>query len=161
MIRNQLDGTIVKVHVEHLRKANLDDWEIPKDNSGKPSKKATYVVPPEDSDTDSNSDNMGSKNVLAKLAKKYRKENENSDEEDDIPLKELSKRLKQRDSIESDAEDTSDAESMNQDIQSLESLSEVSDYAISVNETSCKPNRLKVGRRDKVKLLLRSIAGIL
>ena len=74
---------------------------------------------------------------------------------------ELSKRLKQRDSIKSDAEDTSDAESMNQDIQSLESLSEVSDDAMSVNETSCKPNRLKVGRRDKVKLLLRSIAGIL
>ena len=52
VISNQLDGTIVKVYVEHLRKANLDDWEIPKDNSGKPSRKATYVVPPEDSDTD-------------------------------------------------------------------------------------------------------------
>ena len=109
------------------------------------------------------SGNMGSKNVLAKLAKKYRKENEDSDEEHYIyiPLMELIKRLKQRDSTESGAEGTSDAESMNQDIQSLEYPSEVSDDAMSVNETSSKPVRLKVGRTDKVKLLLRSVAGIL
>ena len=31
LIRNQLDGTITKVHAEHLRLANVDEWD--KDNT--------------------------------------------------------------------------------------------------------------------------------
>jgi hypothetical protein len=35
-IRNQLDDTIAKAHAEHLRLANVDEWDIPKDNTTKP-----------------------------------------------------------------------------------------------------------------------------
>ena len=48
--------------------------------------------------------------------------NEDADGEDDITLIELFKRLKQRDSIESDVEDTSDIDSMNRNIQSFKYL---------------------------------------
>ena len=30
-IKNQLDGTVTKAHAEHLRLANVDEWDIPKD----------------------------------------------------------------------------------------------------------------------------------
>ena len=29
MIRSQLDGNVTKVHAQHLRPANLNEWEIP------------------------------------------------------------------------------------------------------------------------------------
>ena len=50
-IRNQLDGTITKVHAEYLRLANVDEWD--KDNTNKPIRKATYVINPDISDSDS------------------------------------------------------------------------------------------------------------
>ena len=33
IIKNQLTGTTSKAHAVNLRKANLDDWEIPKDKT--------------------------------------------------------------------------------------------------------------------------------
>ncbi len=29
VIRNQLDGVVVRVHAEHLRLAKVEEWEIP------------------------------------------------------------------------------------------------------------------------------------
>jgi hypothetical protein len=60
-IKNQLDGKVTKAHKELLRLAKLDEWEIPKNDQGRPLRKAAYVVPPEsESDTpesDGESDN--------------------------------------------------------------------------------------------------------
>lgn len=99
--------------------------------------KAAYVVPPEsetensdneDSEIDldpqpineslSNSDEEPSEKVpLSKLAKRYRKERDDLSSEDDIPLMELSKRIKQRDAFrpETDEQVNEDEPSVNDD----------------------------------------------
>ena len=68
-----------------------------------------------DSDLSSYSSNDEEDNTpLSKLANKYRKERENSSSEDDIPLWELSKRLKTKDKVNSNAPldtDSSDQDS--------------------------------------------------
>ena len=85
----------IKSHAEYLRRANVEEWEIPFDDSGKPYRRAVYVVPPQETsseeDSGSESDNG---DPLRKLAKKYRWEREYSSEEEDIPLAKLAGRLK-------------------------------------------------------------------
>ena len=44
-LKNQLDCTIIKTHVEHLWLAQLDNWDIPKNKKGKPACKVTYAAP--------------------------------------------------------------------------------------------------------------------
>ena len=39
-----------------LRLANIEDWQISKDETGKRLRGAAYVIPPESSDSDSDSD---------------------------------------------------------------------------------------------------------
>ena len=80
-----MNGSTCKVHAEMLRLANIDDWQISKDETGRRWRDAAYVIPPEPSDSDSDSDpemNL----PLAKLAKRYRHESETSEDEEDIPL---------------------------------------------------------------------------
>ena len=93
-IRNQLDDTIAKAHAEHLHLANVDEWDIPKDNTNKPIR---HVINPEISDSDSISSEISENNIgLNKIDKRYRKEHDTSSDEEDIPLMELSNKLKQR-----------------------------------------------------------------
>ena len=110
LIKNQLDGSVSKVHAEMLRAANVEDWETSK-YMGRRLRDTAYVVPPEASESSSESDPEA--NVpLNKLAEKYRHERDNSDNEDDIPLMELAKRLKARDQhikSESSCEEDMDA----------------------------------------------------
>lgn len=104
LIKNQLDGSVSKVHAEMLRLANIEDWNTSK-YCGRRLRDAAYVIPPEASDSSSDSD--PEVNVpLDKLAKKYRHEREDSDSEDDIPLMELAKRVKARDQPEIKAQST-------------------------------------------------------
>lgn len=160
-IKNQLDGKVTKAHKELLRFANIDEWDIPKDDGGRPLRKAAYVMPQDsesdngdadiDNDTNDESNQEPSSDVksgavsvssdkdslrvnesfdeelsaesdgddenapLAQLARKYRKERDNSSSEDDIPLFELQKRLRGQDNndmtfdgiVDSDIEDGS------------------------------------------------------
>lgn len=95
----QLDGSVSKVHAEMLRLANIEDWEIPKDQNDRQLRDAAYVIPPQASESSSSSDSDSDPEMnipLAKLARKYRHERDNSDSEDDIPLMELAKRLRVR-----------------------------------------------------------------
>ena len=77
-----------------MRKANIEDWDIPRDDEGKPKRRTAYVIPPDESDTsDSSSEDS---EPLANLARRYRKESKernNSDNENEIPQLELRKRL--------------------------------------------------------------------
>ncbi len=57
-------------------------------------RKAAYVIPHEDSESEEESDRED--DPLSKIARKYVRERENSDDEEDIPLMELAKRLKAR-----------------------------------------------------------------
>ena len=96
IIKNQLTGSTTKAHARHLRPANIDNWEIPKENQGRPLRKSIYVVPPEDSNDNISTDESDEDIPLAKIAKKYRKERDDWSSEEDIPLMELKKRLRNK-----------------------------------------------------------------
>jgi hypothetical protein len=95
MIKNQLTGKTTKAHAEQIRLASLE-WEIPKQAHKQNMRNATMAVPVEtDSDIKSSSESDDD-TPLAKIAKRYRRENETSDEEDNIPLVELGKCFRAR-----------------------------------------------------------------
>ena len=80
-----------------LRLANVDDWQISNDENNRKIRDAAYVIPPQASDSEIDSDSDPEMNIpLDKLAQRYRHERETSEDEDDIPLLELRKRLKSR-----------------------------------------------------------------
>ena len=93
-----MNGTVTKTHAEHIRLANLDEWEIPKDKKGRPMHKATYVAPMSSTSNDDESSNEDP--PLAKQVKRCRKQRETSSDEDDIPLMELAKRMHEKDADE-------------------------------------------------------------
>ena len=77
IIKNQLDGSLCKVHAEMLRLAKIDDWQISKDENQKRLRDAAYVLPPEAPDSETESDSDPDMNIpLSKFAKKYRQERE-------------------------------------------------------------------------------------
>jgi hypothetical protein len=212
VIKNQLDGTTVKVHADLIKPAKIDDWVISQDNNGRPIRNATYVVPPditteEDSEIDQNIEsereqkpqleakrelvnNRGSSSedtkndIPSKLINKYKKERENSDSDDNIPLLELAKRLKNRSRTKRVSEissNSSDDDPKNQKENTMTvdaTDDEMSDDAMSVNQVSrgkrdSKSNSRKRKCRQlfsktaisndscKVKKLLEAIVGIL
>ena len=112
VIRNQLEGKTVKVHARHLKLAKVDNWEIPKTSEGRPICKAVYVLPPPDIDKNS-SDFSASESVnpQRKLAAKYCREREDSDDEEDIPLMELAKHMKARECREAEEKTPMSSES--------------------------------------------------
>ncbi len=107
-----------------LRAANIDEWDIPKTPEGRPMRKAAYVVPPEDSESEEDTE---VEEPRRKIAKRYRHERDDSDDEDDIPLMELKKRLKARDEgareqLHSESKDASLDESRLDEIEPLDLL---------------------------------------
>ena len=90
IIKSQLDGSTSKVHAEMLRHANIEDWEITEDSNNRRLRDAAYVIPPQTSESSSDSESDPDMNVpLAELSKRYRHERQDSDSEDNIPLMEL------------------------------------------------------------------------
>ena len=161
VIRNQLDGKTTKTHAEHLRKANIENWDIPIDTEGKPKRRAAYAVPPDESDSDdSNSDDSV---PLAKLAKRYRKERENSDNEDVIPQLELRRRLNRAESEKSETNsENDDSESMSQDESTNDPIKEP-DQIMDIDPVTreLRDESLNDSQKKKMKKLLQCIAGIL
>ena len=92
-----MTGKSTKAHARHLRPANIDNWEIPKDKLGRHLRKSVYVAPLDESE-DSLSDAPSSEVELprAKMTKWARKEREDWSSEDDIPLMELKKRIRNK-----------------------------------------------------------------
>lgn len=56
-IKKQLDGKLTKAHKELLRFAKIDELDIPKDDGGRPLRKAKYVMP-QDSEPDNGDDDI-------------------------------------------------------------------------------------------------------
>ena len=110
VIKNQLDGSTSRVHAEMLRAANIDEWVIQTSTDGRPLRKTAYVIPPEESSNEESSDTK-QEGPYEKLAKKYQKERDDSDEEDNIPLMELAKRLKARDAMKQEENEESNMDS--------------------------------------------------
>ena len=52
-IRSQLGGDVVTVHSNNIRLANTDKWIVPRSAEPKLTHRAQYVIPPSESDTDS------------------------------------------------------------------------------------------------------------
>ena len=92
-----MTGKSTKAQARYLRPANIDNWEIPKDKVGRHLRKSVYVAPPNESE-DSLSDAPSSEVEMpsAKMTKWARKEREDWSSEDDIPLMELKKRIRNK-----------------------------------------------------------------
>ena len=92
-----MTGKSTKAHARYLRPANIDNWEIPKDKVGRHLRKSVYVAPLNESE-DSLSDAPSSEVEMpsAKMTKWARKEREDWSSEDDIPLMELKKRIRNK-----------------------------------------------------------------
>ncbi|MCG8075689.1 MAG: hypothetical protein JAY75_05545, partial [Candidatus Thiodiazotropha taylori] len=149
IIKNQLDGSTSKVHAEMLRLANIADWNTAK-STGQRLRDAAYVVPPEVSD--SNSDSDPEMNVpLNKLAKKYRHEREDSDSEDDIPLMELSKRLKARNQVKNEAS-SSEEENMDYDGMSSQEMQIDEVKVKKTKQSKCKKSS-NVSEKDYLEIM--------
>ncbi|VDI83414.1 Hypothetical predicted protein [Mytilus galloprovincialis] len=94
-----------KVHLEHLKKAKIDEWVIPTNLKGRQLRKTNYVVPPEDSD-ESDSE-LPVANPRERLINRYRQERETSSDEDDIPLAELKQKIANRNRRENEEDKSS------------------------------------------------------
>ena len=106
VFKNQLDGSVAKkVHLEHLKKAKIDEWVIPTNLEGRQLRKPNYVVPPEDSD-ESDSE-LPVANPRERLINRYRQERETSSDEDDIPLAELKQKIANRNRRENEEDKSS------------------------------------------------------
>ena len=109
IIKNQLDNQIVRCHVDQVRKANIEDWCVPKTTPPgiRPIRNCRYLNAPHQSDQSATSscDESDSTEQLAmnrkfnkakrKLTKMHRNVRDNSSDEDDIPLRQLQMRLRQ------------------------------------------------------------------
>ena len=78
-----------------MRLANLGDWEIPKDKYGRPKRRVKYVAPLSDSSDEGDDELYDIEKPYSTLAKKYKRERETSSDEDNIPLMELTKRMRE------------------------------------------------------------------
>jgi len=95
IIRDQLTGNSTKAHAQHLKPANIDEWEIPKTSSIKNMRKSKFVVSPETSGSDLSSEE-DEITFEDRLIRKHRNERETSSDEDEIPPMELKKRIRNR-----------------------------------------------------------------
>ena len=135
--KNQLDGSTSRVHAEMLRAANIDECVIPTSTDGRPLHKTAYVIPPEDSSDEESSD-TDQEGPYEKLTKTYQKEKADSDDEDNIPLMELAKRLKARDAMKQEENKESNRDScVDKSRGSVEQLIDFDPETDSGSETEC------------------------
>ena len=95
---NQLDGKNVESHAGDIKLAKVDDWHIPETEIGQPCRKAIHVAPPvsDESSSDAGSDESEPENAQEKLVRRACHEREDSAEENEIPIMELTKRIRER-----------------------------------------------------------------
>lgn len=155
-IRNQLDCTVTKAHAEHLRLANVDEWDIPKDDANKPIRKANYVISPDISDSDGTSSTTSDDDApLTKIANRYRKERDNSSDEEDIPLMELSNKLKQQQRRLQHENEVDSSSDMHSELESDNSENEMS-----VGEVNVKVKQIPK-HKQKLIAMIKTMAGML
>ena len=167
--------TYAKVHAEQLRLANIEEGEIPKDNLGRKLRQGAYVVPPNDPDSNSSDESEMEQEPTQKMIKRRRQERDASTDEDDIPLMELAKRLKERDARNKAVNNTDKLSPGTEldDSNSESDGSDISDDKMSVNalfgnlkkpKTRSQSKRKSKQKTDKdrnMKDLLLAVAGLL
>ena len=170
-----MSGQTAKAHAEQLRLADIEEWDIPKDKLGRNLRRAAYVVPPNDPHSNSSDESEMEQQPTQKMIKRRRQERDASTDEDDIPLMELAKRLKERDARNKAAKNT-DKLSSGTELDNSNSESDgsyTSDDRMSVNALFGSPKKAKTHRQSKrkskqktekdknVKDLLLAVAGLL
>lgn len=90
-----MERSNAETHSDHIRLAKIDEWEVAKTGLGRPIRKAAYVAPP-DSEGCVTADSSDDEAPLVKLARKYRKVRDDSEDEEDIHLFEVGHRLQAR-----------------------------------------------------------------
>ena len=163
VIKNQLNGKTIKAHAGHLKLAKIHDWEIPLTATGKPRRKANFVVAPESDDSEETEGSSESEreNPIDKVVPKYRRERDDSDEEDDIPPMELRKRIRNRERRErEETSPISDNDSVLSDADSMGTVDyDWSDY-MNVDAITNKRNGVAKERQIKVKNLFSAIVDM-
>ena len=169
IIKNQLNGSTTKVHAQHLKPAFVETWDLPKSNDTRKLRKSTFVVPPESSDNEMDTDNDTNESSESeipfqeRLIRKYRRERDTSSDEDDIPLMELKKRVRSRDQNKHISESSEDSDEdyeiplsklkdklgRNKKLSKTSDDTDISseDEAMYVNYVDTK----SIGRRNKIK----------
>ena len=74
--------------------------EIRKDRKGRLTRRARFVAPLSSSSDEGDNELSDDERPLSKIAKKYRRERETSSDEDNIPLMELAKRMREQELAE-------------------------------------------------------------
>ena len=161
VIRNQLNGKLVRAHANSLRLSNLE-WKVPKSDD-KIRKANLSVIPPSDDEDMGNSSSDSDETIIydpEKYLQKERKILEDSDEsQDGIPRFELQKRLRHRDRRlkgndlnSSVSDDNDDDEEVDMEI-----------GAINQNKKRQLPlkERQTKESKSKTKALLKAIMGML
>ena len=151
------------MHAGHLKLAKIYDWEIRLTATGKPGRKANFVVDPDsdDSEETEGSSESGLENPIDKVVPKYRRERDDSDEEDDIPSMELRKRIRNRERREhEETSPISDNDSVLSDADSMETDDYGwSDY-MNVDAITNKRNSVAKRHQSKVKNLLSALVDM-
>jgi hypothetical protein len=161
-IRDQLNGTETKSHVQHLRLAPVGDWQIPEYPDGRTPRKATQAAPPDSSSNESSSDDEQA-HPLHRQIQKARNERSSSSEEDDIPLMELRRRLRTREKREnSNSTSVPETDPAKTDSSEEEEILSESneEERMEVNEVNLHANKKKEKKRQTVKKLLTTIADL-
>ena len=173
-----------------MRLANIDDWEITREDKERQMRKARMVASPDNSDSEPEAEPP-----LAKLTKMKRRHRSGSSSEEDIPLLELQNRIKVRNrqlkreyanrdvSLSTDSSSESDLKirrSVHNDDSSLEGKdnqdqtpmhydSETDEYYTDVGSTVPKQesmeedqvNSVDNNQKEQVKQLLNAVIGLL
>ena len=168
VIKNQLNGTSTTSHASHLRKANVDEWQIPSTNETHTTRKSTLAAPIESSDADAESSDSDNLPPLHKIAKHYRQERSNSSNESDIPLAELAKRLnynKNQELSESCNPENKSERAVDNQMTIDDSSDDLSgvDMSIAALRTIQNKRRKKTNRQKKAitaEVMLKAIVGL-
>ena len=178
VLRNQLDSKTVESHADDIKLAKVDNWHIPETEIGQPRRKAAYVAPPasDESLSEAGSAESESENAQEKLVRRARHEREDSDEENEIPKMELTKRIRERELREQDeqayaseemqsADDADSDATIDYDLSDsmlIEGVQKVATESEGVKRTRSKrTQRSKKNQNLKLRTLLSAIAGMI
>ena len=156
-IRNQVDGKVIKAHARNLRLANLAEWPEP-EQQGRPIRRAALAA--EDSSSEPNS-SSSEEDPPMDLTRFYRRERQDSESSEDIPLLELQRRLRAQD----DTHDLSDFK-QEPDSSEDETASVKDEPADMSNDTEYEDDKMSIdliskNKKPHVKDLLKAIINVL
>ena len=165
-LKDQLTGETVPAHAQHIGHADIDEWEIPKNQANKRFRRANFVIPPSESESEKDSASSGSEteSQSQRLVQKYKQVRSDSEDEMKIPLAELARRLKHdkssTDNTQSNLSDSSsDDEAVSRSIDHEQSMDIGHIRALGTRRK--KLRKTASSDKSKLKNLLKVISDVL